>query len=147
MKIVLNPADKNFKPSLAELHDATGTSEPTEYQVTFRGGIITTRRLRMQGDNLFALSADGLHEIVMPISEVGNIAVVWLPKSLLCIIAPSRSNGTTSCAILGVHPTQEAAEWHALDYFNDLGFKAANYSELLLAIRKHQQYDIVLESV
>ncbi len=147
MKLVLNPNDKHFKTNIAELHDAEGASTPTEYRVIFRGEKISTRGLRMQGDNLYALSADGLHEIVMPMVEVGEITVTWFPKHLMCIIAPSLSNGTTSCAILGIHPTREAAEWSALDYLSDRGFQVSNFNELLQVVRGHQQFDITCEEI
>jgi hypothetical protein len=94
-----------------------------------------------------ALSADGLHEAQFPLESIMSVVVHYLPKSLLCIIAPSRSNGTTSCAILGIHPTQEAAEWHALDYLTDCGFATKNYTDLLRAVRTHKNYDIVIEAI
>jgi hypothetical protein len=158
VKLILHPTDQNFKANVAELHDASGASEPTEYYLDFRGDAqrptasrtwakISTRRVRLSTDNLYALSADGLHEIVLPLAEVGEITVVWLPKQLLCIIAPSLTNHTTSCAILGIHPTHEAAEWEALDYLSDRGFKANSYSELLHAVRNSQQFDIVCEQI
>ncbi|CAG1019960.1 hypothetical protein BURC_04895 [Burkholderiaceae bacterium] len=158
MKLILHPSDQNFKANVAELHDASGASEPTEYHIAFRGDAqrpaasrtrakITTRRIRLSTDDLHALSADGLHEIVLPLAEVGEITVVWLPKQLLCIIAPNRSNSTASCAILGIHPTHESAEWEALDYLSERGFKAQNFAELLQAVRNSQQYDIVREEI
>jgi hypothetical protein len=147
VKIVLNPADKHFKANIAELHDASGASEPTEYQIVFRGEIVTTRRIRFAGDNLAALSADGLHEIIMPLTEIGNVTVVWLPKQMLCIIAPNMADRTASCAILSIHPTHEAAEWHALDYLADRGFNCETTTDLLQAVRGHQQYDLVIEEI
>lgn len=147
MKVVLNPADKHFRANVAELHDASGASEPTEYQIVFRGETVTTRRIRCAGDNLAALSADGLHEIIMPLTEIGNVTVVWGPKQMLCIIAPNLANRTASCAILSIHPTHEAAEWHALDYLTDRGFNSETYTDLLRAVRGHQQFDIVIEEI
>jgi hypothetical protein len=143
---------------VAELHDANGVSEPTEYRITFRGDAqrpaasrtraeLSTRRIRLSTDNLHALSADGLHEIILRLAEVGEITVVWLPKQLLCIIAPNRSNRTASCAILGIHPTHESAEWEALDYLSERGFKANSYAELLQAVRTSKEYDIVCEQI
>ena len=147
MKLILTPSDKNFKTNIAELHDASGASEPTEYRIDFRGEKITTRRIRIHDDNVHALTADGLHEVILPLAEVGEITVVWLPKQLLCIIAPSLTNHTASCAILGIHPTHEAAEWEALDYLSERGFKANSYTELLQAVRASQHYDIVCEQI
>jgi hypothetical protein len=147
MKLILHPSDQNFKANVAELHDASGASEPTEYRIAFRGEELSTRRIRLSTDNLHALSADGLHEIVLPLAEVSEITVVWLPKQLLCIIAPNRSNSTASCAILGIHPTHESAEWEALDYLSERGFQAQNYAELLQAVRASKEYDIVCEQI
>ena len=147
MKLILTPSDAYFRANVAELHDAQGASDPTKYTIVLRGGSVETRRIRLSQDDLVAVSEDGLHEVRFPLEDLVSITVHYLPKSLLCIIAPSRSNGTTSCAILGIHPTQESAEWHALDYFSDLGFRHEHYSDLLRAIRAHKQYDIVLEEI
>jgi hypothetical protein len=147
VKIVLNPADQHFKANIAELHDACGASEPTEYQVAFRGEIVTTHRVRFAGDNLAALSADGLHEIIMPLTEIGNVTVVWRPKHMLCIIAPNLVDHTASCAILSIHSTHEAAEWHALDYLADRGFHCETTTDLFQAVRGHQQFDLVIEAI
>ncbi len=147
MKLILTPADPHFRANVAELHDSTGASQPTKYTVQLREASIATRRIRISQEDLVAVTEDGLHEAHFPLSDVQAITVHYLPQSLLCIIAPSRSNGTASCAILGIHPNPEAAEWHALDYFTDLGFKAKDYTALLHAIRAHKQYDIVIESI
>jgi hypothetical protein len=147
VKLILTPSDPNFRANVIELHDARGASEPTRYEIVLRDGAVETRGIRLAQDSLMALSADGLHEAQFPLESIMSVVVHYLPKSLLCIIAPSRSNGTTSCAILGIHPTQEAAEWHALDYLTERGFAAKNYSELLQAVRQHADFDLVIEDI
>ncbi len=147
MKLVLLPSDSHFRANLDELHAAKGSREPTRYEIVLRGGNIETRSARIFLDQIAALSADGLHEAQFPLEEVVRIVAHFDPRHLLCIMAPSKSNSSVSCAILTTHSTHEAAEWHAMDYFSDLGFRFSNYTELLRQVRESEEYDIVLEAI
>jgi hypothetical protein len=150
VKLVLLPADPNFRANVAELHDAVKDRKlysPALITVKIRDGSIQTQSIRLFNDELIALSSDLIHEARFPLSDVSEVTVTWRAKSALVIVEPNKSNGTQSCAIVSLHPSHTLAQMTAMEHFEPLGFKMNSYTDLLHELRAHPDYDVVIEEM